>query len=497
MLYNKSMEKYIISLDQGTTSSRSVLIDKSGNVSGIDQLEIQQIYPNAGWVEEDPLEIYESQISTLKNCLHNNKLLPENIDSIGITNQRETTILWNKNTGKPIYNAIVWQCRRGNILCKELIEKGWDKKIHKKCGLIVDPYFSATKIKWILDNVPGAQKSAENGDILFGTVDTWLLWKLTGGRSHYTDYSNASRTMLFNINTLKWDEELLELFNIPIQMLPEVKNTSDDFGYTDILNMHIPVNALVGDQQSAMFGQLCTENGTIKNTYGTGCFTLMNIGNKPVYSHNGLLTTIAWKIGNECIYALEGSVFIGGAVISWLRDEMNLISDASESEVLAFSVPDSNGVTFVSTFQGIGTPYWNSEVTGEITGLTRSTKKAHLVRAALESIAFRTMEVIDTMKEDSGLNIKEIKVDGGACRNNFLMTFQSDISNTDIIRPLNVESTALGAAYLAGLKTGFWKDIKTIKDLKKTDRRFKPTMTATERNVHILKWKKAIDKVIK
>lgn len=490
------MEKYIISLDQGTTSSRSVLIDKSGNVSGIDQIEIKQIYPEPGWVEEDPLEIYESQISTLKNCLRNNRISVDNIDSIGITNQRETTILWNKKTGKPVYNAIVWQCRRGKDLCNKLIDEGWDKKIHEKCGLIVDPYFSATKIKWILDNVAGARESAEKGEILFGTVDTWLLWNLTNGRSHYTDYSNASRTMLFNINTLKWDKELLGRFNIPAEILPQVKDTSDDFGYTDLLGRKIPIYSLVGDQQSAMFGQLCINEGSIKNTYGTGCFTLMNVGNKPVYSHNGLLTTIAWKIGDKCFYALEGSVFIGGAVISWLRDEMNLISDASESEILAFSVPDTNGVTFVSTFQGIGTPYWNSDVTGEITGLTRSTKKAHLVRAALESIAFRSMEVIDSMKEDSGLNINEIKVDGGACRNNFLMNFQSDISNTSIIRPLNVESTALGAAYLAGLKSGFWENIDTLISLKKTDRRFKPTMDDDDRKNRIDNWKKAIKRLL-
>lgn len=490
------MEKYIISLDQGTTSSRSVLIDKSGNVSGIDQIEIKQIYPEPGWVEEDPVEIYESQISTLKNCLTNNRISVESIDAIGITNQRETTILWNKKTGEPVYNAIVWQCRRGRELCNSLIDEGWDKKIHEKCGLIIDPYFSATKIKWILDNVPGVQESAEKGEILFGTVDTWLLWNLTEGRSHYTDYSNASRTMLFNINTLEWDKELLARFNIPPSILPQVKNTSDDFGYTDLFDKKIPICSLVGDQQSAMFGQLCVNKGSIKNTYGTGCFTLMNVGDTPVYSHNGLLTTIAWKIGENCLYALEGSVFIGGAVISWLRDEMNLISDASESEVLAFSVPDSNGVTFVSTFQGIGTPYWNSDVTGEITGLTRSTKKAHLVRAALESIAFRTMEVIDSMKEDSEIDIREIKVDGGACRNNFLMSFQSDISNTDIIRPLNVESTALGAAYLAGLKSGFWESIDTLISLKKTDRRFKPKMKDNYRKECVNNWKKAIKRTL-
>lgn len=490
------MNRYIVSLDQGTTSSRAVLIDIHGNICGISQEEIKQIYPKMGWVEEDPLEIYNSQLNTIKKCLLDNRISPNQIDSIGITNQRETTILWNKKTGTPIYNAIVWQCKRSKDICKKLVNDGWSEKIKEKCGLVIDPYFSATKISWILDNVKGARELADSGDLLFGTVDTWLLWNLTGGKSHYTDFSNASRTMLFNINTLTWDNEILEKLNIPLTILPEVKNTSDDFGITNIklFNREIPINSMVGDQQSALFGQLCLEKGEIKNTYGTGCFTLMNIGDTPVISSKGLLTTIAWKLDNRCYYALEGSVFVGGAVIQWLRDEMSLIGSAAESEVLANSVKDCNGVTFVSTFQGLGTPYWNSDVTAEITGLTRGANRAHIVRAALESIAFRSMEIIKTMEEESEIEIKELKVDGGASNNNFLMMFQSDILDTTIKRPSNIESTALGAAYLAGLHSGFWNSIDELRSIKKIDRSFTSQMSSVERRIKVTNWEKAIKK---
>lgn len=497
-MYNTYMEKYILALDQGTTSSRAVLIDKDGEIIDICHKEISQYYPHTSWVEEDPIEIYESQLEMLRKVVKDNDVDIDQIDSIGITNQRETTILWNKLTGKPVYNAIVWQCKRSEPSCKKLIEDGYKKIIHNKTGLIVDSYFSGTKIKWILENIPGVREDAEKGNILFGTVDTWLLWNLTDGEYHCTDYSNASRTMLFNINTEEWDQELLDLLNIPKSILPEVKPSSYFYGNISkkILGKPLSVNAMIGDQQSALFGQLCTEVGDLKNTYGTGCFALMNIGEKPIFSNNGLLTTIAWKIGTQCYYAFEGSVFVGGAVIQWLRDELGLIRNSEESETLARSVDSTNGVVFVSTFQGAATPYWNREVKGEITGLTRSTKKAHIVRAALESIAFRTMDVIETMKKDSHIDIKSIKVDGGACRNNFLMEFQADILNTDIIRPIHVESTILGSAYMAGLYSGFWKDIDELKGLKKHDRRFKPSIDNNKRREIKKIWNSAIMRVL-
>lgn len=492
------MEKYIISLDQGTTSSRAVLIDRFGEIIDISHKELTQYYPQRSWVEQDPLDIYNSLLFTLKACLQKNNIHSEQIVSIGITNQRETTILWNKHTGLPVYNAIVWQCKRSKEFCDKLKEMGKKEIIHKKTGLILDPYFSGTKVKWILDNIEGVRKSAECGDILFGTVDTWLLWKLTDGKKHLTDVSNASRTMLFNIKTKSWDKELLTLMDIPMNILPEVRPTASEFGFIskDILGIEIPINALIGDQQSALFGQLCTDVGDLKNTYGTGCFALMNIGDMPIFSKHGLLTTIAWQIGEECYYALEGSVFVGGAVIDWLRDELGIIKSASESEKLAYSVDDNNGVIFVSTFQGVGTPYWASDVKAEITGISISTKKAHIVRAALESIAFRTMEVINTMKQDSGVQIKVIKVDGGACNNDFLMNFQAGISNIEIIRPKNVESTALGAAYIAGIQSGFWKNIDELKHLKKTDKSFVPGIDADKREKLILGWDRAIKRAM-
>lgn len=498
MQYNRRMEKYIIALDQGTTSSRAVLFDKDGDIVDISQQEITQIYPNAGWVEEDPLEIYQSQLNTLTNLIRSNNLDPEDISSIGITNQRETTILWDKQTGEPVYNAIVWQCKRSESFCNSLKGDGYSSMIHEKTGLLIDPYFSATKIKWILDNVKDVRDRAERGEILFGTVDTWLLWKLTGGKSHKTDITNASRTMLFNIKNFCWDSEILQLLNIPESMLPVVEENSTYFGTIpeEFFGKSIDITSMIGDQQSALFGQLCTEKGSIKNTYGTGCFTLMNTGETCVDSTNGLLTTIGWSIDQRVSYALEGSVFVGGAVIQWLRDEMGILKSAEESDSLSRSVENSNGVTFLSTFQGVGTPYWRSDITAEIVGLTRSTKKAHIVRAALESIVFRSMEVIDVMKSDAGVDIPSIKVDGGACKNNFLMEFQSDISNTEIIRPTNVESTALGAAYMAGLYTGFWNSIDELKSLKKLDKSFKPIMKATIRQEHINRWKSVMTRAL-
>ncbi len=492
------MEKFIISLDQGTTSSRALLINKNGDAIYSNQMEFGQIYPKNSWVEQDPLEIFETQLNTLKNCIDTNSLIKGQVVSVGITNQRETTILWNRITGEPVCNALVWQCKRSQNITTELKKQGYQDLIHKKTGLILDPYFSGTKIKWVFDNVKGVKEMALRGELLFGTVDTWLLWKFTKGKKHATDVSNASRTMLFNIIEKKWDDEILELLEIPKSILPEVLPTSSSFGLIDssYFGYEIPINCLIGDQQSALFGQLCTNVGDIKNTYGTGCFTLMNIGDRPIFSKNGLLTTIAWEIGNICCYAVEGSVFIAGAIIQWLRDELGLLKTAEESEDLALSVPDTNGVTFISTFQGIGTPYWNSETRGEITGLTRSSKKAHIVRAALESIAFRSMEVINTMKNDSGISINSIKVDGGACKNNFLMQFQSDISNVDIIRPSNVESTALGAAYIAGLFSGFWKDLDEIKKIKKSDKLFKPLITSEKREDLINQWTNALNKAL-
>lgn len=490
------MEKYVISLDQGTTSSRALIIDKKGNLKGFSQREIKQYFPKSSWVEEDAYEIYESQISVLKESIKDIDV--DKIDSIGITNQRETTILWNKNTGKPVYNAIVWQCKRGSSLCDKLIKNGLKELIHKKTGLVIDPYFSASKISWILENVDGVREQAEKGEILFGTVDTWLLWNLTGGKVHLTDYTNASRTMLYNIKSLEWDDELLDIFNIPKSILPKVQKSSSDFGLIeeDIIGREVPVYSMVGDQQSALFGQLCTQVGESKNTYGTGCFTLMNIGEMPILSKNGLLTTIAAFTGDKITYAFEGSVFVGGAAIQWLRDEMGLISSAQESEEIAITVSDTNGLTFVSTFQGVGTPYWKSGVTGEITGITRGCNRAHIVRAALESIAFRSLEVITTMENDSNVKIRNVKVDGGASKNNFLMQFQSDILNSNITRPGNIESTALGAAYLAGLFSGYWKDIDELKELKSIDREFLPMMTKEDRDQNINRWQKAIHKAI-
>lgn len=488
------MGKYVISLDQGTTSSRVLLINKTGNIEGMAQKEFTQIYPREKWVEHDPEEIWMSQIEVFRQVLDRNNIEIEEVDSIGITNQRETTVLWDKTTGKPVYNAIVWQCRRTADICEKLKSEGMASLIKQKTGLPVDAYFSATKIMWILENIEGAREKAENGDLLFGTIDTWLLWKLTGGKVHKTDYTNASRTMLFNIHDLKWDRELLDKLNIPESILPQVEDSSFLYGYTEpeLFGKPITIAGIAGDQQSALFGQMCLNKGDVKNTYGTGCFMLMNTGEIPVESDNGLLTTIAIALDGKIKYALEGSVFMAGAVIQWLRDDLRIISDAMETETMAYSVDNSHGVYLVSAFQGIGTPYWDMDARAGILGLTRGAKKEHIVRAALESIAYRSKDVLDIMVSDSGIKISSLKVDGGASRNNFLLQFQSDITETDVIRPQLVETTAMGAAFLSGLKTGFWSSIDELKSIWKEERVFSPAMSQNERVSLYKGWQKAI-----
>ncbi|MBB6235766.1 glycerol kinase [Pedobacter sp. AK013] len=468
------MSKYILSIDQGTTSSRAIIFNHNGEIVAIAQREFTQIYPKAGWVEHDPMEIWSTQLAVVTEVIVKAGLTVGDIDSIGITNQRETTVIWDKETGQPIYNAIVWQDRRTSAYCDEIKAQGLANKIQEKTGLIIDSYFSATKARWILENVAGAREKAEAGKLAFGTIDTWLIWKLTAGEKHVTDVSNASRTMLYNIHTLNWDEELLELFSIPKAMLPEVKSSSEVYGETAgrILAAKIPIAGIAGDQQSALFGQMCTEIGMVKNTYGTGCFMLMNIGSKPKISANNLLTTIAWQINGEVNYALEGSIFIGGAVVQWLRDEMGLISKSADVETLAKKVKDTDGVYVVPAFAGLGAPHWDQHARGTITGLTRGTNKSHIARAALESIAYQTMDVLKAMEADAGVNIAELRVDGGATANNLLMQFQADLLNCKVIRPDVTEVTAIGAAYLAGLATGFWKSIDQIRSQWKINRTF-------------------------
>lgn len=470
------MKDLILTLDQGTTSSRAILFNKSGKIVSLAQKEFRQIFPQPGWVEHDPMEIWSSQASVITEAIVKQNLNPEDIAGIGITNQRETTIVWDRSTGLPVYNAIVWQDRRTSQQCDSIKEKGLAKSIQEKTGLIIDAYFSATKIQWILNHVDGAKQKANEGKLAFGNVDSWLVWNLTGGALHITDVSNASRTMLFNINTLRWDEELLDLFEIPKSMLPGVKSSSEVYGYTagKLLGAKVPVAGIAGDQQSALFGHICNKPGMVKNTYGTGCFMLMNIGDKPLISKNNLLTTVAWKIGNEVQYALEGSIFIAGAVVQWLRDEMKIISSAPEIETLASAVEDSGGVYLVPAFAGLGAPHWNQYARGTIFGITRGTNKNHICRAALEGIAFQVREVLKAMESDSGIEIKELRVDGGATHNNLLLQFQSDILRTSVVRPEVTEVTALGAAYLAGLATGFWKDIAEIQQQWKVDKRFEP-----------------------
>ena len=489
--------KYIMALDQGTTSSRAILFDKEGNIVATSQKEFTQFYPKVGWVEHNPMEIWGSQSGVMREVLETNSIRPEEVCAIGITNQRETTIVWEKSTGKPVYNAIVWQCRRTSEICDELKEKGYEKLIKDKTGLILDAYFSATKIKWILDNVEGAREKAENGDLLFGTVDTWLIWNLTRGKVHVTDYTNAARTMLYNIKELKWDDEILEILDIPKSMLPDVKPSSYVYGHTDegmLSGAQIPIAGCAGDQQAALFGQTCFEEGSAKNTYGTGCFMLMNTGENIVESKHGLLTTIAWGVDGKVEYALEGSIFIGGASIQWLRDELRVLYDAKQSEFYANSVKDTNGVYVVPAFAGLGAPYWDMYARGAIMGLTRGANRAHLVRATLESIAYQVKDVLNAMQEDSGLKLKDLRVDGGASSNNFLMQFQSDILDVNIDRPKVVETTALGAAYLAGLAVEFYNNKDEIKKSWIIDREFIPNMSDDKRNLLYKGWKKAVSR---
>lgn len=491
------MEKYVLSFDAGTTSSRAIIFNKKGEIINVAQKEFKQIYPKAGWVEHDPMEIWASQSGVAREVLEMSAIRPEQIAAIGITNQRETTIVWDKNTGRPVYNAIVWQCRRTASYCEKLKEEGWTEKIKDKTGLVVDAYFSGTKIAWILDNVEGAREKAERGELLFGTVDTWLVWNLTRGKVHVTDYSNASRTMLYNIKELKWDDEILERLNIPKSMLPEVRNSSDVYGHTDTGTYggaQIPIAGIAGDQQAALFGQNCFEPGMVKNTYGTGCFVLMNTGEEMIQSKNGLLTTIAWGIDGKVHYALEGSVFIAGAAIQWLRDELRLVYDSPQSEYYANKIEDTDGLVVVPAFTGLGAPYWDMYARGGIFGITRGTKREHLVRATLESLAYQSKDVIDAMQEDAGLPLAYLRVDGGASANNFLMQFQADMLNTQVHRPKTLETTALGAAYLAGLAVGYWKDLEEISEEFAIDKEFLPEMSEEKRTKNYKYWKKAVER---
>lgn len=486
------MKKYILTLDEGTTSARAVLFDKGGNAVSAAQREFKQIYPQPGFVEHDPVEIFSVQYAAVTEAITAIGASAEEIAAVGVTNQRETTIIWDKNTGEPIYNAIVWQCRRTSEMCDKLRADGLEEYIRKTTGLRIDAYFSATKIKWILDNVPGARDRAENGELLFGTVDTWLIWKLSGGKIHVTDRTNAARTMLYDIHTLNWDKRILEILQIPACMLPEVRPSSEIYGNVNILGAEIPVSGIAGDQQAALFGQKCFCEGDIKNTYGTGCFLLMNTGVAAYESKNGLITTIAADAGDNICYALEGSVFVGGAVIQWLRDELGLIATAAESEKAALSVPDSAGVYIVPAFAGLGAPYWDMYARGTICGLTRGSGKNHIIRACLEAIAYQTNDLISALKADTGLPINHIRADGGAAANDFLMQFQADISDVGVIRPAQTEATAAGAAYLAGLAVGFWKNKSEILLLPDKQTEFKPAITAKRRETLTDGWKRAV-----
>jgi glycerol kinase len=486
-------EKYIIAIDQGTTSSRTVLFNDRAAIENISQMETRQIYPENGWVEQDPEEIYKTQIKTLKDVISDKGISVDKLAAIGITNQRETTIVWNKKTGKPVYNAIVWQDLRTSDYCKRLQKEGHEKMVKEKTGLVIDSYFSATKIKWILDHVKEARDLAQKGELLFGTVDTWILWNMTKGEVHATDYSNASRTMIFNINTLQWDEELLELFDIPLAMLPEVKESGTHFGDYEFDGKKIPVTGIAGDQQAALFGQACFKKGETKNTYGTGCFLLMNTGKKPQFSDNGMLTTIAWGLNGKVYYALEGSVFIGGAAVQWLRDGLKIIETAEETEQNALEVKDNYAVIVVPAFSGLGAPYWDMDARGAIYGITRGTTTKHLIKATLESIAYQSMDLINAMQEDSKIKLRSLKVDGGASANNYLMQFQADILNKTVEKADIIESTALGAAYLAGLGAGLWNK-EDILSHRKIDKVFQPEMEQEKRNTLIKKWHKAIER---
>ncbi len=490
------MSKYIMALDAGTTSNRAILFDHDGKIVSVAQREFTQIYPKPGWVEHDANEIWSTMLGVAVETMAKAGVSAEDVAGIGITNQRETTIVWDKETGEPVYNAIVWQCRRTSEYCDSLKEKGLEDVFRKKTGLVIDAYFSATKLRWILENVEGVRERAEKGELLFGTVDTWLIWKLTHGRVHVTDYSNASRTMLYNISELKWDEDILKELDIPACMLPEVKDSSSVYGKASkhILGREIPIAGIAGDQQAALFGQQCWEKGNAKNTYGTGCFLLMNTGDAPVFSENGLVTTLAWGIDGKVVYALEGSVFIAGASVQWLRDEMRLIDSAEDSEYMATKVKDSNGCYVVPAFTGLGAPYWNQYARGTIVGITRGVNKYHIIRATLESIAYETSDVLSAMEKDSGVRLSELKVDGGASANNFLMQTQADIIGATVVRPSCLESTAMGAAFLAGLAVGYWKSRDELRTVISIDRVYKPEISEEERSTRLSGWKKAVSR---
>lgn len=488
------MTQYILALDQGTTSSRAIIFDQQGSIVSLAQKEFKQHFPQPGWVEHDANEIWSSQLGVATEAIVKAGLGVENIAAIGITNQRETTVVWERSTGKPIYNAIVWQDRRTAPTCDDLKAKGLETTIKQKTGLVIDAYFSGTKVKWILDNVPGAREKANNGELAFGTIDTWLLWNLTKGQVHATDVSNASRTMLCNIHSLQWDEELLNMLDIPASMLPQIRSSSEVYGSTQniLTAKNIPIAGIAGDQQAALFGQMCTQPGMVKNTYGTGCFMLMNTGEQPVYSHNNLLTTVAWQINGRTHYALEGSVFIAGAVVQWLRDGLGIIRHSAEIEPLAAKVNSSEGVYMVPAFTGLGAPHWNPDARGTMFGITRGTTASHIARAALESIALQTMDVLKAMEADANISIKELRVDGGATANDLLMQFQSDILDTQVLRPTVTETTALGAAYLAGLAVGYWKNIEEIQEQWQINKTFKPAMAEDQRAALKKGWAKAV-----
>lgn len=489
------MEKFIMALDQGTTSSRAILFDKKGNVAHVAQREFKQHFPKSGWVEHNPAEIWSSILSVIATVLSENNIQPSQIEGVGITNQRETTVVWDKNTGEPVYNAIVWQSRQTAGICEELKEAGYEDMVREKTGLLIDAYFSGTKVKWILDNVEGAREKAENGELLFGTIDTWVIWKLTEGAVHVTDYSNASRTLMYNIYDLKWDEELLDILTVPVSMLPEVRPSSEVYG--EISEIHffgktVPISGIAGDQQAALFGQACYDKGMVKNTYGTGCFMLMNTGEEAVRSKHGLLTTIAWGVDGKVEYALEGSIFVAGSAVQWLRDGLRMFKDSADSEGYATKVENTEGVYVVPAFVGLGTPYWDSDVRGAVFGLTRGTSKEHFVRATLESLAYQTRDVLDAMQTDSGIDLTTLRVDGGAVMNDFLMQFQSDILNVPVDRPAVNETTALGAAYLAGLAVGFWESKEQVKEHWNLDKKFEPDMADEQREQLFNGWHKAV-----
>lgn len=489
------MEKYILSIDQGTTSSRAILFNKEGEIKGVSQREFKQHFPHPGWVEHDANEIWTSVLSVMAELLNENNINTNQIEGIGITNQRETTVVWDKNTGRPIYHAIVWQSRQTQDICTDLKEQGYEETFREKTGLLLDPYFAGTKVKWILDHVEGAREKAENGDLLFGTIDSWLVWKLSGRTAHITDYTNASRTLMFNIYDLKWDDELLELLDIPKQMLPEVKESSEIYGKTidyHFFGQEVPIAGIAGDQQAALFGQACFDRGDVKNTYGTGGFMLMNTGEEAVKSESGLLTTIAYGLDGKVNYALEGSIFVSGSAIQWLRDGLRMINSAPQTENNASRVDSTEGVYMVPAFVGLGTPYWDSEARGAIFGLSRGTEKEHFIRATLESLCYQTRDVMEAMSKDSGIEVQNLRVDGGAVKNNFIMQFQADIVNSSVERPEIQETTALGAAYLAGLAVGFWDDKEDIRERWKLQTEFKPEMDEEQRHKLYSGWKKAV-----